>query len=42
MVKKRRKKSSQQSISKKCGNREAPVATFVADAFLPLDTAALE
>jgi hypothetical protein len=26
---------------KKCGDKEAPVATFVANAFLPLDTAVL-
>jgi hypothetical protein len=27
---------------KKCGDKEAPVATFVANAFLPLDTADLQ
>jgi hypothetical protein len=27
---------------KKCGDKEAPVATFVATAFLPLETAVLE
>ncbi len=38
-----KKDSLQQSISKKkCGDKEAPVATFVANAFLPLDTAGLE
>jgi hypothetical protein len=32
----------QQSISKKkCGDKEAPVPTFVANAFFPLDTAVL-
>jgi hypothetical protein len=25
-------------FQKKCGDKEAPVATFVANAFLPLDT----
>jgi hypothetical protein len=35
-------KSLTQSIANKCGNKEAPIATFVANAFLPLDTAALK
>jgi hypothetical protein len=30
-----------QCISNKCGDKEAPVATFVANVFLTLDTAAL-
>ncbi len=33
------KKSLPQSIANKCGDKEAPVTTFVANAFLPLDTA---
>ncbi len=36
-----KKDSLQQSISKKWGDKESPVATFVANAFLPLDTADL-
>ncbi len=28
-------------LPKKCGDKEAPVVTFFANAFLPLDTAAL-
>jgi hypothetical protein len=35
------KKSLLQSIANKCGDKEAPVATLVANAFLPLDTAGL-
>ncbi len=31
-----------QSIPYKCGDKEAPVVTFVANAFLPLDTSDLD
>jgi hypothetical protein len=29
-------------LQKKCGDKEAPVSTFMANAFLPLDTAEVE
>jgi hypothetical protein len=40
MKNEKRKESLQQSISEKCGDKDAPVATYVANAFLPLDTVA--
>ncbi len=41
-IKWRKKITCSKVFPKKCIDKEAPVATFVANAFLPLDTAELD